>query len=93
MNADSEDNVMALGEEKTDLFRDSMQITVMGLPKDDISITYNKERQTWTKTLNAAIIECYFLSRPVDVEGKPITGYWTKIHNIWKERYGAEITE
>ena len=59
----------------------------------DISINYNnKERQTWTKTLNTAVTECYFLSRPVDEEGKPVRGY-RRMHNIWKERYGTEITE
>ena len=36
---------------------------------------------------------CYFLSRPVDEEGKPVRGYGRRIHNIWKERYGTEITE
>ena len=36
---------------------------------------------------------CNFLSRPVDEEGKPIRGYRRRTHNVWKERYGAEITE
>ena len=40
---------------------------------DDIDINYNnQERQTWTKTLNTAVMECYFLSRPVGEEGKPV---------------------
>ena len=38
-------------------------------------------------------MECYFLSMPVDEEGKPVRGYRRRMHNIWKERYGTEITE
>ena len=37
-------------------------------------------------------MECYFLSRPVEEEGKPVRGY-RRMHIIWKERYGTEITE
>ena len=63
------------------------------LNENNIGINYNNmERQTWTKTLNTAGIECYFLSRPVDEEGKPIK-YRRRLHKIWKERYGTEITE
>ena len=38
-------------------------------------------------------MECYFSSRPVDKEGKPVRGYRKIMHNIWKERYHTEITE
>ena len=38
-------------------------------------------------------MKCYFLSRPVDEEGKPVRGYKKRMHNIWKERYGTEITK
>ena len=38
-------------------------------------------------------MECCFFSRPVDEEGKPVRVYRRKIHNIWKDRYGTEITE
>ena len=37
-------------------------------------------------------MDCYFLSRPVDEEGKPVREY-KRMHNIWKEQYGTEITE
>ena len=37
-------------------------------------------------------MECYFLSRPVDEEGKPVRGYW-RMHNIWKKQYHTEITK
>ena len=51
--------------------------------EDDIDINYNnKERQTWTKTLNTAVIKCYILSRLVDKEGTPVRGYERGVHNI-----------
>ena len=101
LNADNEDNGMVLGEEEwEDLFGNSMEITSFNgfscesSNEDDIDINYNnKERQTRTKTLNTAVLECYFLSRSVDEEGKPVRGYRRRMHNIWKERYGTEITE
>ena len=92
---------MVLGEEEwEDLFGNSMEITSFNefsceaSNEDDIDFNYNnKERQTWTKTLNATVMECYFLSRPVDKDGKPVRGYRRRMHNIWKERYGTEMTE
>ena len=86
LNADNEDNVMVLEEEWEDLLGNSMEITNFNWfswessNEDDININYNnKERQTWTKTLNTAVMECYFLSRPVNEEGKPVRGYSTEI--------------
>ena len=76
-----------------------MEITNVGFScessnKDYNNINYkNKERQTWTKTLNAAVMEYYFLNRSVHNEGKPVRGYRKRIHNIWKEQYGTEKTE
>ena len=92
---------MVLGEEEWEnYFGNSMEITGFNgfsceSPiEDDIGINFNnKERQTWTKTLNTAVMECNFLSRPVDEEGKPIRGYRRRMHNVWKERYGTKITE
>ena len=43
--------------------------------------------------MNTVVMECYFLSRPVDEEGKPIRGYRRRMHNIWKQRYDTEITQ
>ena len=43
--------------------------------------------------MNTAVIECNFLIRPVDEDGKPIRGYRRRIHNVWKERYGTKTTE
>ena len=75
LNADNEDNVMVLGEEEWK----EMEITSFNgfscksSNEDDIDINYNnKERQTWTKTLNTAVMECYFWSRPLDEETKPV---------------------
>ena len=51
--------------------------------EDGIVINYNnKERQTWTKSFNTGVMECYFLSRPVDERGKPVRGYRRITHNI-----------
>ena len=32
-------------------------------------------RTGWSKEMNVAVMECYFLSRPFDEEGKPIRGF------------------
>ena len=93
--------MIVLGEEEWEnYFGNSMEITGFNgfsceLPnEDDIGINFNNnERQTWKKTLNTAVMECNFLSRPVDEEGKPIRGYRRRMHNVWKERYGTKITE
>ena len=65
LNADTEDNVMVLGEEEwEDLFGNSMEITSFNgfscesSYENDIDINYNnKERQTMTKTLNTAVMD------------------------------------
>ena len=43
--------------------------------------------------MNVAVMECYFLSRTFDEEGKSIRGYRKQMHNIWKERQGLKVTE
>ena len=80
LNADNEDNVMVLGQEEwEDFFGNSMDITSFNWfscepsNADDIEINQvNKERQTWTKILTTAVMEYYFMSGPVDKEGKPM---------------------
>ena len=47
----------------------------------------------WSKEMNVAVMECYFLSRPFDEEGKPIRGYRKQMHNIWKETQGLKVIE
>ena len=93
--------MIVLGEEEWEnYFGNSMEITgFKGFScespnEDDIGINFNNnERQTWKNTLNTAVMECNFLSRPVDEEGKPIRGYRRRMHNVWKEQYGTKITE
>ena len=95
--ADNEGNVMVLEEKEWEyfwginnkLFGNSMKImsfngfSCESSNEDDFVINYNnKERQTWTKTFNTGVMECYFLSRPVDEEGKPVRGYRRITHNI-----------
>ena len=92
---------MVLGEKEwEDLFGNRMEITSLNgflcesSNVDDIDINYNnKERRTWTKTLNTAVMKCYFFSRLLDEKGRPVTANRRRIHNIWMERYGTEITE
>ena len=38
-------------------------------------------------------MECYFLSRLVEEEGKPVRGYRRRMHNIWNMQCCTEITE
>ena len=38
-------------------------------------------------------MKCYFLSRPLDEECKPVQGYRRRMLNIWKERYHTETAE
>ena len=56
-------------------------------------LTTTIRKETWTKTLNTAVMECYFLSRPVDKDGKPVRGYSRRMQTIWKGQQGTEITE
>ena len=92
---------IALGEEEQkDLFGNSMEITSFNgfsceSSNEDININYNnKERQTWTRAIiNTTVMKSYFLSRPVDGEGKSVKGYKRRMHNVWKEWYGTEIRE
>jgi len=50
-------------------------------------------KKKWTKQLNKAVMECYYLSNPVDESGKPVRGYRRRMHNIWKERGLIDISE
>ena len=101
LNRDNENNGVVLGEEEwEDLFGNSMGITSFNefsyewSNKDDISINHNnKERQTWRKTFNTAVMECYFLSRPVDEECELIRQYRRMLGRNWKEQYGTKMTE
>ena len=41
-------------------------------------------RKSWNREGNIAVMECYFLSKPMDEEGKPLRGYRRRMHAIWK---------
>ena len=43
--------------------------------------------------LNIAVMECYYLSKPVDESGRPVRGYTQRMHALWKERGLPKITE
>ena len=43
--------------------------------------------------MNLAVMECYFLSRPADEEGKPIRGYRKWVYDIWRESQDLKVTE
>ena len=45
------------------------------------------------KDIEYSCNKCYFLSRLADEEGRPVRGQSKRMHSIWKERYGTEITE
>ena len=45
------------------------------------------------KSMNIAVMECYFLSKPVDDVGKPIRGYRRRMHKVWNERQTFKVTE
>ena len=50
-------------------------------------------KMKWSKELNVAVMECYFLSKPTDVNGRPVQGTRRRMHNFWKERGVPTITE
>lgn len=39
----------------------------------------------WSREKNIVAMECYYLSRPVDEEGKPVRGY-RRMFSMWKEQ-------
>ena len=49
--------------------------------------------ENWNRGLNVAVMECYFLCKPMDEERKPLRGYRKRMHAIWKERYQLVVTE
>ena len=50
-------------------------------------------RRGWGRKLNIAVMGCYYLSKPINDEGKPIRGYRKRMHAIWRERQQLEVTE
>ena len=50
-------------------------------------------RMKWSRDMNIAVMECYYLSKPVDENGRPVRGYRQRMHAVWKERGLQKITE
>ena len=50
-------------------------------------------RMSWNREVNIAVMEWYFLSKPMDEEGKPLRGCRKRMHAIWKERQKMVVTE
>ena len=50
-------------------------------------------RMKWSRDINIVVIECYYLSKPVDESGRPVRGYRQRMHAVWKERGLPKITE
>ena len=40
----------------------------------------------WGKVINIAVMECYYLSKPVDENNKLVRGYRRRMHSMWKEK-------
>ena len=50
-------------------------------------------RKRWNRDINIAVMECYYLSKPVDESGRPVRGYRQRMHAVCKERGLPKITE
>ena len=42
-------------------------------------------RMSWNREVNIAVMECSFLSKLMDEEGKLLRGYRKRMHAIWKD--------
>ena len=47
----------------------------------------------WNKELNTTVMECYYLSNPVDENDRPIRGYRQRMHRHWRDKGMFEIKE
>ena len=50
-------------------------------------------RMKWNKAINIAVMECYYLSNPMDENDKPVRGYRQRMHRIWNEREMFKCSE
>jgi len=50
-------------------------------------------KRKWTKELNVKVMECYFLSNPLDKNGRPVRGYRQRMHRLWKDSGMFDIRE
>ena len=49
-------------------------------------------RTGWSREMNIAVMEYYYLSNHVEDNGKPVRDYRQWTHTIWKERKSFSIT-
>ena len=50
-------------------------------------------RTKWSKEINKLVMECFYRSKPFDIDGKPIRGYRQRMMHEWRERGRFDITE
>ena len=50
-------------------------------------------RMKGSRDMSIAVIECYYLSKPVDESGRPVIAYRQRMHAVWKERGLPKITK
>ena len=50
-------------------------------------------RMKGSRDMNIAVMECYYLSKPVDESGRLLKGYRQRMHPVWKERGLQKIAE
>ena len=53
----------------------------------------SNKKKKWNKELNVTVMECYYLSNPVDENDRPIRGYRQRMHRVWREKGMFEIKE
>ena len=59
----------------------------------DAVVNHTTARTGWSKSMNIAVMECCFLSKPIDDVGMSIRGYRQRMHKIWNERQTLKVTE
>ena len=53
------------------------------------AVSRRSGRVRWSKEMNVAVMECYYMSGPVDADGKAVRGYRKRMFQLWKDRgYG-----
>ena len=52
-----------------------------------------RSRIRWSKEINKVVMECYYLSKPVDENGRPVRGYRRRFYNFWRERDIFPVSE
>ena len=50
-------------------------------------------RLKWNKEVNKVVMECFYTSKPLDEEGRPIRGYRKRMFREWREKGMFESIE